>query len=51
MIKQIATYARQDMEDLLNEKVFLTLFVKVEPDWRENLNVLRDLGYDVKKLK
>ncbi|MCR4661176.1 MAG: GTPase Era [Clostridia bacterium] len=51
MIKQIATYSRQDMENLLGTKVFLTLFVKVEPDWRENLSILKDLGYDMKKLK
>lgn len=36
MLKEVGTLARQEMERLLNRKIFLELFVKVEPGWREN---------------
>lgn len=36
MLKQIGTLARLEMEKLLGRKVFLQLFVKVEPGWRED---------------
>jgi len=48
MIKKIGMYARQDLEELTQKKVFLTLFVKVEEDWRSDENMLRDLGYHSK---
>ncbi|NLL56748.1 MAG: GTPase Era [Clostridiales bacterium] len=46
MIKNIGTYARQDLENITGSKVFLTLFVKVRTEWRENSLVLKELGYD-----
>lgn len=51
MIKKIGTYARQDLENITGEKVFLTLFVRVENEWRESDLRLKELGYDVKQLK
>jgi GTP-binding protein Era len=44
-LKKTGTQARIDMEDFFEKKVFLKLFVKVEPDWRENRRKLRDFGY------
>jgi GTP-binding protein Era len=44
-LKKTGTQARIDMEDFFEKKVFLKLFVKVEPDWRENRGKLRDFGY------
>lgn len=44
-IKQIGTEARLDLERLLPPKVFLDLFVKVEPDWRDNSEVVASLDY------
>jgi len=49
MIKKIATYARQDLEEMTGQKVFLTVFVKVKEDWRSDDNLLRMLGYDLNK--
>lgn len=48
MIKKIGTYARQDLEDMTGDKVFLTLFVRVKNDWRDSDLVMKDLGYDPK---
>jgi GTPase len=45
MIKQIGTTARIDIEKFLEQKVFLELFVKVRPKWRENDTFLREYGY------
>lgn len=45
MLKRISTYARQDIEKFLESKVYLKLWVKVKKEWRDNLSVLKDLGY------
>lgn len=45
MLKKIGTLARIEMENLLGARVFLKLWVKVKPDWRNSENVLRTLGY------
>jgi len=45
-LKKVGTQARLDMEDFFQKKVFLTLFVKVDPDWRENKRELRRFGYE-----
>jgi len=45
MLKKIGSMARIEMENLLGVKVFLKLWVKVKPDWRNSENVLRTLGY------
>ena len=46
MLKKIGTQARIDMEDFFQKKVFLSTFVKVDPDWRENRKELRRFGYE-----
>nr|WP_245798296.1 GTPase Era [Cnuella takakiae] len=45
MIRQIGTNARKDIEKFLQSKVFLELFVKVRPKWRENDLFLKEYGY------
>ena len=49
MLKNIGTGARIEMEKLLLTKVNLKLFVKVRHDWRDNYNILKNLGYSEKK--
>lgn len=50
MLKEIATKAREDIEKLLEGKVFLTLFVKVKTDWRQSDYLIKELGYNKKDL-
>ena len=45
-LKKVGTQARIDMEDFFQKKVFLSLFVKVDPDWRESKKELRKFGYE-----
>ena len=45
-LKKVGTAARKEMEDFFQKKVFLQLFVKVDPDWRESRNELRKFGYE-----
>ncbi|MFY7965715.1 MAG: GTPase Era [Chitinophagaceae bacterium] len=45
MIKQVGTLARKDIEAFLSRKVFLELFVKVKPKWRDNELQLKEYGY------
>jgi GTP-binding protein Era len=45
MIRQLGTDARKDIEAFLQQKVFLELFVKVRPKWRDNDMQLREYGY------
>lgn len=47
-IKQVSSYARQDMEKFLGGKVFLTTYVKVKQDWRDRPGLVKDYGYDIK---
>ncbi|MEY4329821.1 MAG: hypothetical protein RL609_569 [Bacteroidota bacterium] len=44
-IKRMATSARKEMEAFLDKKVFLETFIKVDPDWRNNVNRLKSMGY------
>ena len=46
-MKKTGTEARLEMEDFFQKKVFLKLFVKVDPDWRENRKELRRFGYEL----
>lgn len=48
-IKEIGTHARESIENLLEEHVYLTLWVKVKEEWRNNPSVLNELGYTTKK--
>lgn len=45
MIKKLGTLAREDIEKFIGRKVFLQLFVKVKPKWRENELQLKEYGY------
>ena len=45
MIKQIGTLAREELQGLLGEPIFLELFVRVEKDWRNKKAKLQQLGY------
>jgi GTPase len=45
MLKKVGTAARKELETLLGTKVFLGLFVKVAPDWRENPQKVRELDW------
>ncbi len=46
MLKKIGSQARQEIEGLLDARVFLELFVKVRKDWSENPRMLKELGYE-----
>lgn len=46
MIKQLGINARKVIEEFLQRKVHLELFVKVRPKWRDNENYLREYGYN-----
>ncbi len=46
MLKEIGSQARVDMERFLGIQVYLEIFVKVKNDWRNNVNTMRDLGYN-----
>lgn len=45
MLKQVGSEAREEMETLLDRKVFLELFVKVQANWRENPAFLNELDW------
>jgi GTPase len=45
MIKRLGTEARKDIEAFISQKIFLELFVKVKPKWRENDMQLKEYGY------
>ena len=45
MIKEIGIRARKDIEELLNKKVYLDLFVKVIPKWRDKDRILNEIGF------
>ncbi|MFN2181379.1 MAG: GTPase Era [Candidatus Promineifilaceae bacterium] len=44
-LKSIGSAAREEIETMLDDKVFLDLWVKVEPQWRRDENALKRLGY------
>ena len=45
MIKEIGIRARKDIEKYFNKKVYLELFVKVIPKWRDKEKLLNMIGY------
>lgn len=51
MLKQIATRARKDLEEMIGSQVFLTLYVRVKNEWRDDDRIMKELGYDLKALK
>lgn len=46
MLKKVGTEARLDLEKFLGKKVFLELFVKVDPNWRNDDKKLKRFGYN-----
>lgn len=48
LLKEVGIRARQDIEALLGDKVFLELWVKVQKDWRDKQTYLNDYGYKAK---
>lgn len=44
-IKKIGTEARKELETILDTKIYLGLYVKVAPDWRENPQKVRELDW------
>ena len=45
MIKEIGIRARKDIEPLLGKNVYLELFVKVIPKWRDREKFLNEIGF------
>ncbi|HLR23112.1 MAG TPA: GTPase Era [Pseudogracilibacillus sp.] len=49
MLKRIGREARKDIEELLGEKVYLDIWVKVQKDWRNRTDLLHDYGFSDKE--
>lgn len=45
-IKQIGTLARTDIEELLGKKIYLELYVKTIPKWRDKDRLIKELGFN-----
>lgn len=45
MLKEIGMESRKEIEDLLGEKIYLGLWVKVKDDWRKKKPFLKEMGY------
>lgn len=45
MLKRVGIESRLDLEKFIEKKVFLELYVKVDPDWRDNDSKLKRFGY------
>ena len=45
-LKKVGAMARKDIERFFEKKVFLEMFVKVEKDWRNRDNLLKNFGYE-----
>ena len=48
MLKRIATQARLAIEEMAGQHVNLKVFVKVRKDWRDNVGILKSLGYETR---
>ncbi|MGL4347484.1 MAG: GTPase Era [Chitinophagaceae bacterium] len=46
MIKKIGIKAREEIEKLVKKKVFIELYVKIKPNWRNNPAQLKEYGYE-----
>ena len=49
MLKEVGKLAREDIQNLLGNQVYLDLWVKVKKDWRNNPVALSSLGYDLRQ--
>ena len=45
MLKRIGTHAREDIEKMLDKKVYLQLWVKIKTDWRNSDFLIKNFGY------
>lgn len=45
-LKEVGKLARQELEELLEAKVFVELFVKSKKNWRDDISLLQEMGYD-----
>ena len=48
-IVRIDTLARKNIQTLVRQKVFLDLNVKVKENWNKNQQIMKELGYDIRK--
>ncbi len=46
-LKEVGQLAREEMETLFSMKIYLEMWVKVQPGWRDNPRILADLGYGI----
>lgn len=46
MLKRIGTSARRELEDFFGVPVYINLWVKVKPNWRDNTSLFRNFGFD-----
>lgn len=46
-LKKVGAMARKDIERFFDKKVFLEMYVKVEKDWRNRDNILKNFGYQL----
>ena len=46
-LKKVGMMARKDLEKFFDKKVFIEIFVKVESDWRNRDNMLKNFGYEI----
>lgn len=46
MLKKIGSLARRDIEEMLDKKVFLQLWVKIKPDWRNSGSMIKNFGFE-----
>ena len=49
MLKNIGSAAREQIQKLISGKVYLELFVRVQPKWRQSRLNLAEFGYRVEK--
>jgi len=45
MLKKVGSLARKDLEEMLDKKVYLELYVKVVEDWKDKEKYLKELGF------
>ncbi len=45
VLKKVGIAARKELEELLEKKVYLDLLVKTQEDWRDDISILQELGY------
>jgi len=45
MLKKIGTLAREEMERMFGRRIYLELFVKVQPQWRKDPRFLDELDW------